>query len=67
MALSESLSIVLITTVSGVILKLISLCYKSKCKTFYCWGIHIDRDVIIEEEFDEMELNKTMKNGEKDI
>ena len=65
--LSEPISIVLITTLSGVILKLISLWYKSKCKTFHCWGIHVERDVIVEEEYDEQELNKTTKNDEKDI
>lgn len=67
MILSESLSIVLITTTSGIILKLLSLCYKSKCKTFHCWGIHIERDVIVEEEIDERELNKVRDEEEKDI
>lgn len=67
MILSESLSIVLITTISGIILKLLSLCYKSKCKSFHCWGIHIERDVLVEEEIDERELNKVRDGEEKDI
>lgn len=65
--ITEPIIIVLITTISGILLKLISLCYKSKCKTFHCWGIHVERDVIIEEEYDEQELNKMVKNDEKDI
>jgi hypothetical protein len=67
MILSESLSIVLITTTSGIILKLLSLCYKSKCKSFHCCGIHIERDVSIEEEIDERELKKMRDDEEKDI
>ena len=63
MILSESLSIVLITTISGIILKLLSLCYKSKCKSFHCWGIHIERDVLVEEEIDENYFDKHVHNG----
>ena len=65
--ITEPIIIVLITTISGILLKLISICYKSKCKTFHCCGIHVERDVIVEEEYDEQELNKTTKNDEKDI
>jgi hypothetical protein len=28
--------------------------YKSKCKTFSCCGLHVDRDVAGEEKLDEM-------------
>jgi hypothetical protein len=62
MFINETVGIVLITSISGVIMKLISMCYKSKCKSIDCFGIHILRDVIIEEEFDEQELNKLKKN-----
>lgn len=43
-------------------MKLISMCYKSKCKSVDCFGIHILRDVIGEEEIDEQELKKMQKN-----
>jgi hypothetical protein len=62
MFINETVGIVLITSISGVIMKLISMCYKSKCQSIDCFGIHILRDVIIEEEFDEQELNKLKKN-----
>jgi hypothetical protein len=62
MFINETVGIVLITSISGVIMKLISMCYKSKCKSIDCFGIHILRDVIIEEEYDEQELNKLKKN-----
>ena len=48
--------IVLINSSVIVILKLISMCYKSKCKKFDCLGIHIERDIDNEEKLDEQEL-----------
>lgn len=62
MFINETVFIVLITSMSGIIMKLISMCYKSKCQSIDCFGIHILRDVIIEEEFDEQELKKIKKN-----
>ena len=58
MALSEPMFIILITSISGIVMKLISMCYKSKCATIQCWGINITRDVFIEEEYDEKKLQK---------
>ena len=52
--------IVLINSCVIVILKLISMCYKSKCKKFDCLGIHIERDIDNEEKLDEQELAKTI-------
>ena len=48
----------LITTLSGLLLKIASLAYKSKCKQCSCLGISIVRDVLIENEYDEQELAK---------
>ena len=62
MFINESVFIVLITSITGVIMKLISMCYKSKCQSVDCFGIHILRDVIGEEEIDEQELKKMKKN-----
>lgn len=62
MTISEPLFIILITSISGILMKLISMCYKSKCKSVDCCGIHILRDVVIEEDYDEKELNQLKKN-----
>lgn len=56
--MSETFWMFLITSLIGLILKMVSSCYKSKCKSFDCLGISIIRDVIIEEKFDEVELSK---------
>ncbi len=55
--------IVLINSTVIVILKLISMCYKSKCKKFDCLGIHIERDIDNEEKLDEQELAKSISRG----
>ena len=52
--------IVLINSTVIVILKLISMCYKSKCKKFDCLGIHIERDIDNEEKLDEQEIAKSI-------
>ena len=52
--------IVLINSIVIVILKLISMCYKSKCKKFDCLGIHIERDIVNEEKLDEQEIAKSI-------
>ncbi len=67
MIINETVAIILITSITGVIMKLISTCYKSKCKSVDCFGVHIIRDVIIEEEFDEQELKKLKKNDSTTI
>ena len=58
--MNDAMSIVLINSSVIVILKLISMCYKSKCKKFDCLGIHIERDIDNEEKLDEQELAKTI-------
>ena len=60
--MSETFWMFLTTSIIGLILKIISSCYKSKCKSFECLGISIVRDVIIEEKYDEVELNKIALN-----
>ena len=65
--LSEVFYVCLLTTISGLILKLASLAYKSKCKQCSCLGISILRDVVIEEKFDEAELEKgTLNKGKSE-
>ena len=66
--LTETFYVCLITTVSGLLLKLASLAYKSKCRQCSCLGVKIIRDVVIENDYDEEELKRTelnKKNSEK--
>lgn len=57
--LTETFYVCLITTVAGLILKLASLAYKSKCKQCSCLGISVLRDVALEELYDEQVLKKS--------
>jgi hypothetical protein len=60
--LTEPLIIILITSITGLLMKLISMCYKSKCASIDCYGVHILRDVAIEEEdYDEQQLKEMKK------
>ena len=54
--LSEVFWVAFITTVSGVVIKLASMAYKSKCKECYFCGISVKRDVELEEKETEFEL-----------
>jgi hypothetical protein len=58
--MNDAMFIVLINSSVIVILKLISMCYKSKCKKFDCLGIHIERDIDNEEKLDEQEIAKSI-------
>ena len=61
--MNDALYIVLINSSVIIILKLISICYKSKCKKFDCLGIHIERDIVNEEKLDEQEIAKSLPRG----
>ena len=61
--MNDALFIVLINSVVVIVLKLISMCYKSKCKKFDCLGIHIERDIVNEEKLDEQEIAKSLPRG----
>ena len=57
--LSEVFYICLLTTVSGLMIKLASMAYKSKCSECNFCGIRVKREVIIEEKEHEFDtLNK---------
>ena len=58
--MNDAVFIVLVNSTVIVILKLISMCYKSKCKKFDCLGIHIERDIDNEEKLDEQKLAKSI-------
>ena len=55
--LSEVFWIAFITTLSGVIIKLCSMAYKSKCKEVACCCIKIIRDTEAEEKEEEFRIN----------
>ena len=43
-------------TCSGILLAIIAVCYKSKCSHIRMCGIDIERNVQVEEDIDEMEM-----------
>jgi hypothetical protein len=55
--LSEVFWVAFITTISGVIIKLCSMAYKSKCKEVSCCCIKIVRDTETEER--ELEFSRS--------
>lgn len=59
--LSEVFWVTFITIVSGLILKMGSYCYKSKCSEVNICCIKIIRSISNEEKLDELELNKIQK------
>jgi hypothetical protein len=60
--MNDALFIVLINSIVVIILKIISMFYKSKCKKVDCWGVHIERDIAAEEELDEQIINKGLQS-----
>ena len=56
--LSEVFWIAFISTCSGLLIKLCSMAYKSKCKTISCcYCFKLERDVFLEEKEEEMRMN----------
>lgn len=55
--LSEVFWVAFITTISGMLIKLCSMAYKSKCKEIACCCIKIIRDVEAEIDIDEFRIN----------
>jgi hypothetical protein len=58
MPLSESFYALLLTTSSGVLLALCSYALKSKCSNLRCCGMEIQRDVALEERYEERVLDQ---------
>ena len=59
--LSEVFYTILLTTISGMIIKLCSMAYKSKCKEVACCCIKIIRDTEAEEKEEEFRLTHPPK------
>jgi hypothetical protein len=54
--LSEVFWVAFVTTITGMIIKLASMAYKSKCKEFELCCLKVKRDVELEEREREFEL-----------
>jgi hypothetical protein len=65
MVISETLAFYLISSTSSVLVVILGVVYKSKCRVITCCGcMRVERDVNAEERIDEMELGKsTCKKG----
>lgn len=63
--LTETFYIVLITTMSGVVIKLASMAYKSKCKECTVCCINVKRDVELEEKEHEYDVLQKVKSSDK--
>ena len=65
MSLSEIFWGSVIVTCSGLILKIVSMCFKSKCSEFSFCGISIKRNIELEEAAHEFDVLHNVKNSEK--
>ena len=63
--LSEVFWVAFITTISGVLIKLASMAYKSKCKECSVCCIKVIRDVELEEKELEFRINNNKNDEEK--
>lgn len=61
--LSEVFWVAFVTTITGMVIKLASMCYKSKCKEFSFCCFKIIRDTEVEEREDE----NTFKRQESEL
>ena len=64
---SEIFYTFVITTASGVLLAIIRVLYKSKCKTIKMCCCEVDRDTEAEEREDEKEMEINERNEERKI
>ena len=63
--LSEVFWVAFITTITGMILKLASMAYKSKCRECNICCIKVIRDVDLEERETEFIINNKVKENEE--
>ena len=50
-----------ITSIIAFLIAVVRMCYKSKCEEIKCCGLIIKRNVILEENYDEIELRQQTK------
>lgn len=53
-----------LVTLSGLVLKLVSMMFKSKCSEFSCCGLVVKRDVITEEREHEYDIEHHVNTKE---
>ena len=63
MALSEVFYIALVGTASGLLLKLASMLFKSKCSECQMCCFKLKRDVVLEEKEHEFDVLRNVKEG----
>jgi len=64
--LSEVFFVFLVTAVSGMIIKLASMAYKSKCRECSVCCIKVIRDVNLEEKEMEFKIKHNVKDNEEE-
>ena len=67
MELSEMFYTFVITTVGGIFVLALKLCYKSKCKKVSVCGVAFERDIEIEMREDLAEINKNRDKQQETI
>ena len=65
--LSEIFWIAFISTTSGMIIKLASMAYKTKCKECSMCCIKVIRDVELEEKENEFEINHNLSSSKNKV
>jgi hypothetical protein len=65
--LSEVFWIAFVSTASGMIIKLASMAYKSKCKEFSMGCIKIIRDVELEERENKFEITHNQSSSKNEV
>lgn len=61
--LTEVFWVTFITTVSGMVIKLASMCYKSKCREFELCCLKIVRDTVAEEKEEVYRIDHNQPSG----
>lgn len=64
--LTEMFFVLLVTAVSGMLIKLASMAYKSKCKECSVCCIKVIRDVALEEKETEFRIKHNTKESEEE-
>ena len=62
MTLSDVIMSLLITSISGCLLGVMTILYKSKCTKISFCGVVIERNILEEEKIDEISINHTTHN-----
>jgi len=61
--MTETFYTYVIATSSALLIAILGILYKSKCRHIKCCGCEVIRDVQIEEELDEMKIKNQSSNS----